>query len=139
MFYWCLLNLPNSVRYNLCNIKLLAVSKSEYLNSENITKLLQNFVEISNKLNKEGLEMVMSGVSIRFFDKVIVGIGDTLALHELGGFVVGVGKAFKFCRNCEITYDERLVNPRNIYVDYIRRHLEQLELIKNSPELIHQY
>jgi len=55
MFYWCLLNLPSSVRYNLCNMKLLSVSKSEYLNSENITRLLQNFVEISNKLNKEDL------------------------------------------------------------------------------------
>ncbi len=36
MCYWCLLNLPASVRFNLCNIKLLALAKSEYLNNENI-------------------------------------------------------------------------------------------------------
>lgn len=99
MFYWCLLNLPTSVRYNLCNIKLIAVAKSEFLNSENVSLLLKNFIDDANRLSTEGIEMRMNNDELRtIFGIVIVGIGDTLALQELGGFVVGVGTAIKFCR-----------------------------------------
>ena len=140
MFYWCLLNLPVSVRYNLCNVKLLAVSKSEFLNHENISKLFGNFIEIANELNSDGLDVVMNEKSMKIFAQVVVTLGDTLALHELGGFVVGVGTAIKFCRSCEISSVERLEDPRNMYVARdLNRHLEQLELIQDSPELIRQY
>ena len=57
MFYW--LNLPTGVRYNLCNMKLIAVAKSEYLDSQNISYLLQNFIEISNKLSSNGLYLTI--------------------------------------------------------------------------------
>ncbi len=82
---------------------------------------------INNKLNK------VNG-------SVLIGIGDTLALQELGGFVVGVGKAIKFCRTCEISHDERHIDPTNIYVERdINMHLLQLESIKDSPELVKEY
>ena len=82
MFFWCLLNLPLSVRYNLCNIKLLAVCKSEYLNSDNISNLFHNFIETANKLNSDGLEIIVNNKELKLFGKVIVTIGDTLALQE---------------------------------------------------------
>jgi hypothetical protein len=128
------------VRYNLCNIKLLAIAKSEYLNQLNTPALLENFIEGVNKLNSSGLELMVNSKLKRVFGLVLIGLGDTLALQEMGGFVVGVGKAYKFCRSCEINAEEKLEDPSNIYVERdIERHLLQLELIKESPELIQEY
>ena len=140
MFYWCLLNLPSSVRYNLCNIILLAIAKSEYLNAESIKNLLENFIEVANKLSLNGLEFEINKRLEKVFGQVVVALGDTLALQELGGFEVGVGTAIKFCRSCEITYKDRHEDPSNAYVERdIKRHLQQLKLIKESPELMQQY
>jgi hypothetical protein len=140
MYYWCLLNLPATVRFNLCNIKLLALAKSEYLNNENISILLSNFIKGVNQLNLSGLDLMINNKLNKVNGSVLIGIGDTLALQELGGFVVGVGKAIKFCRTCEISHDERHIDPSNIYVERdINRHLLQLEIIKDSPELMKEY
>jgi hypothetical protein len=138
MYYWCLLNLPATVRFNLCNIKLLALAKSEYLNNENISILLSNFIKGVNQFNLSGLELMINNKLNKVNGSVLIGIGDTLALQELGGFVVG--KAITFCRTCEISHDERQIDPSNIYVERdINRHLLQLEIIKDSPELMKEY
>jgi hypothetical protein len=42
----------------LCNIKLLAVAKSEYLNNDNISILLSNFIKGVNQLNLTGLDVL---------------------------------------------------------------------------------
>ena len=124
MYYWCLLNLPSAVRFNLCNIKLLAIAKSEDLNPQNVSTLLANFIEGVNKMNVNGMDLMINNVKQTFYATALIAIGDTLALHELGGFVVGVGKAIKFCRTCEIKHDDRFINPSNIYVQRdINRHL----------------
>ena len=140
MYYWCLLNLQSNVRFNLCNIKLLAVAKSEYLNPENISILLSNFIGMVNHLSADGLDLMINNELNKVFGSALIGIGDTLALQELGGFIVGVGKAFKFCRTCEISYDVRLVDPTNAHVERDKnRHLLQLKIKKDSPELIKEY
>jgi len=140
MYYSCLLNLPSTVRFNLCNIKLVAIAKSQDLNPENTSILLSNFIDGINKMSAEGLKIMINNERKTFYGSALIAIGDTLALQELGGFVVGVGKAIKFCRTCEIKYDERLVDPTDIYVERnINRHLIQLEIIKESPELEKEY
>jgi hypothetical protein len=60
----------------------LAVCKSEYLNSNNISNLFHNFIETANKLNSDGLEIIVNDKELKLFGKVIVTIGDTLALQE---------------------------------------------------------
>ena len=140
MFYWCLLNLPASVRYNLVNIKLLAVAKSDCLNENNIRLLLHNFIETMNKLNRTGIELTINGKFEHLNAFLAFALGDTLALQWLGGFVVGVGSAKKFCRTCEITSKQKNENPDNIYsLRCQERHLLQLRLIKKSSELISEY
>lgn len=39
----------------------------------------------------------------KFYDTVLVMLGDTLAAHDLGGFKVGVGFSLRICRNCMAT------------------------------------
>lgn len=40
---------------------------------------------------------------ISFFNTVLLMLGDTLALHDLGGFKVGVGFSLRVCRDCMAT------------------------------------
>jgi hypothetical protein len=140
MFYWCLLNLPLNVRYNLVNIKLLAISKSDYLNEQNVKLLLTDFIETANKLYSTGIEFIINGELQKLFGIIVFALGDTLGLQWLGGFVEGVGKANKFCRTCEITAVQKLENPKNIYsLRSEHMYLLQIELIKRSPDLTKQY
>ena len=91
-------------------------------------------------MSAEGLKIMIKNERKTLYGSALITIGDTLALQELGGFFFGVGKAIKFCRTCEIKYDERLVDPTDIYVERdINRHLIQLEIIKESPELEKEY
>jgi len=121
-------------------LKLGIIAKSQVLNPENTSFLLSNFIDGINKMSAEGLKIMINNERKTFYGSALIAIGDTLALQELGGFVVGVGKAIKFCRTCEIKYDERLVDPTDIYVERdINRHLIQLEIIKESPELEKEY
>ena len=81
-------------------------------------------------MSAEILKIVINNVRKSFYGSALISIGDTLALQEFGGFFVGVGKAIKFCRICEIKYDERLVDLTDIYFErYINRHHIQLEII----------
>jgi hypothetical protein len=61
-----------------------------------------------NKLSTEGFEITVNGSTKRYFGVLAFGLGDTLAMQWLGGYVEGVGKAYKFFRNCEITRQDRL-------------------------------
>ena len=56
IFFWALLNLPPSIRYNLCHIKLLAIAKSSITKSSAI-ELLQDFISSINKFATAGLEV----------------------------------------------------------------------------------
>ena len=40
------------------------------------------------------------------FDSVLVLFADTLAAHEIGGFKVGVGFAYRKCRDCMASKDD---------------------------------
>ena len=68
-----------------------------------IDLILSDFINTVNILNDTGFDFE----SVHCFGLLAFFIGDTLALQWLGGFVEGVGKAKRFCRNCEITYSER--------------------------------
>jgi hypothetical protein len=61
-------------------------------------------------------------------------------LKWLGGFVEGVGKAFKFCRTCYITCSERFDNFDSKFIlRELNLHLLQLNLIEQSLELTKEF
>ena len=139
IFFWALLNLPPSIRYNLCNIKLLAIAKSSITKSSAI-ELLQDFISSINKFSTAGLEVNHKGTKKKYFGDLAFALGDTLALHWLGGFLEGVGTAIKFCRSCEITFNDRANEKIKEYEPReLGRHIEQLNLIKEAPDLIKTY
>ena len=135
------MNLSPDVRYNLCNIKLLAIVKSKEIKNSDCSPLLSDFINTINKLNTEtGLYLSVKNETTVHFGFLGFGIGDTLALQWLGGFLEGVGKAFKFCRTCHITHDERCDNLNKTFVLIdMETHLIQLELLNESPDLSKQF
>lgn len=50
-------------------------------------------------MNIRGKEKTVTG-------SVLFALADTLAAHDLGGFKVGVGFAFRKCRRCLATYEQ---------------------------------
>ena len=91
-------------------------------------------------MNTTGLDLFIRNVNITHYGFVGFGIGDRLALQWLGGFLEGVGKAFKFCRTCHVTHDDREEKFNETFVLRDKQtHLIQLELINESPDLIKQF
>ena len=103
--------------------------------------MLNDFITTANdNLYLNGIEFVINSKIQKLNGVVLFGLGDTLSLQWLGGFVEGEARANKFCRTCEITAEERIKNPKNVYcLRSIQIHLVQVELIKKSPDLITQY
>lgn len=136
-----LLNLPPEVRFNFCNIKLLAVVKSKDIRIAKNYLLFSEFINTLNHLNsKDGLEVKINNINSTIFGFLGFVIGDTLALQWLGGFVEGVGTAIRFCRTCHIHHNERIehFNSKFVLRD-INTHLFQLNLLKESPDLSKQF
>jgi hypothetical protein len=70
-----------------------------------LKNLLSDFICGLQKLYA-GTKLTVVG-STRQYHGLLVGVlGDTLATQMLGGFKEGVGKAYKPCRNCEVTCSE---------------------------------
>ena len=117
---------------------MLAITKSAYLESECLPILLNDFINGINELQSTGIE-----IKIRNHTFVIKGflaccLGDTPALNKIGGFVVGVGKAIRCCRNCEVARDERasyLTEDPSTLRTY-EKHEEQLEIFKLFPKMM---
>jgi hypothetical protein len=95
--------------------------------------LLRDFIITINQLNtEEGLEIKLKNNFTKIFGFLGFGIGDTLALQCLGGFVEGVGKALKFCRTCHIHHDDRLEKFESKFIlRDIETHLFQLNFLKH--------
>jgi len=133
-----LLNIEPEQRYSLYNIQLLAIAPSIILKQECecISPILEDFIKTINELNSDtGITLNINGINIKYFGFLGFALGDTLAQNWLAGFFESVGKTKRFCRNCEITFQDRKnedfskkYEPRKLI-----SHLDQLRLIENIP------
>ena len=132
MFYWILLNLDSHMRFSFNNIQLLACAPAKVLKNQGIDLLLEDFISSINSLNENGIDI--NGEKHYAF--LAFCMGDTLALQWLGGFVEGVGTAYRFCRNCEITYEDRKDLDPTIKneVRTMAKHLCQLQNIEEAED-----
>ena len=135
------MNLSPQVRFNFCNIKLIAIVKTKDIREVDNYPLLSDFINTVNQLNSDdGLEIKLKDEFIKIFGFIGYAIGDTLALQSLGGFLEDVGRVLKFCRTCHIHHDDRLEHFGSKFnLRDIETHLCQLDLIKDSPDLSKQY
>ena len=121
------------------NIQLLGIAPSGILKHECecISPILSDFISTLNELNKNGLTLRIKGKDIKYFGFLAFTLGDTLAQNWLAGFFESVGKTRRFCRNCEITYDERKNGDFSSKYESrkLNSHLDQLSMIDESPSL----
>ncbi|XP_022088209.1 uncharacterized protein LOC110977964 [Acanthaster planci] len=115
MFYWSLANIRPAYRSKLSAINLLAVAKTADLKNEAaafhsdspaLRKLLEEFRLSLNKLAADGIQFYHNGKEYRKKGGLVCVLGDTPALHIIGGFKDGVSFAYKKCRTCECAGDE---------------------------------
>ena len=57
-----------------------------------------------NKLNSEGIEICVNGRRFKVYFKVVLVLGDNLALNDMLGFVKGFSAKY-FCRFCKASSD----------------------------------
>ena len=58
--------------------------------------------------------MNLSGRHHHFYGAVLLLLGDTLAVHELGGFKVEVGFALRICHHCMATKEMAQSNVKTV-------------------------
>jgi hypothetical protein len=93
--------------------------------------ILTDFINTINSLNEIGFDFE----SVHYFGFLAFCIEDSLALHWLGGFLEGVGRAKRFCRNCEKPYSDRqnYYYPNEKYEDRsMEKHLAQIEFLNHQ-------
>ena len=119
------------------NINLLAIAPTEIIRNQGLDLLLNDFVETLNELDEIGIYFTFNNQKQIFHGFLAFCLGDNLALHWIGGFFESMGKAKRFCRHCEITYNERLDGDTAECSDLrlIERHLEALDMIENAESL----
>ena len=103
IFYWILLNIRPQFRSRLPVIQLIGVAKSQDLRTFGHQPLLDDFIKGVSALSGQGLEVSVSGQSVKYQGGLVAFSADTPAANYVAGFKEGVGFAQRKCRSCDIT------------------------------------
>lgn len=97
--------LPVEFRSKLDNIFLAQLYHAD--DGENTDKkiIYGRLIDDLNKLNSEGIEICDNGKKTRVYFKLILILGDNLALNDMLGFVKGFNAKY-FCRFCRASSDK---------------------------------
>ena len=141
LFFWSLYNIHPQYRSKLASMQLLAIAYSNDVKKHGVTNLLRNFVEGINKLHVHGVRFQVNGVQRRYKGSLLMVTADTLAAQWIGGFKEGVGGAFKFCWNCEVTPDTKTASfiHEGFEERDVDEHLARCDLLETLPQNERKY
>uniref|UniRef100_A0ABD2WJ19 Uncharacterized protein n=1 Tax=Trichogramma kaykai TaxID=54128 RepID=A0ABD2WJ19_9HYME len=109
-FYVSFLNLPEHLRDYIGNVHTLAIAKEEDIKEFGVENCLKSFMLELMKLESDnGVSYIINGKKITLRGTLVSVCADTLAAHELFGFL-GPSATY-FCRQCEITKDQKEFFP----------------------------
>ena len=94
-------------------IHLVAVARSEDINTYGIDTFLSPFVEDLKVLYCDGITVSVNGEEHTFYGAVLAFLADTLAAHCLGGFKESMSFALRVCRSCMTTTQQM----QNVFVE----------------------
>lgn len=98
-------NIHPKYRSTLRTINLVVLATVPVIEKYGIDEGLRPFVNGLNTLYTSGINVDVDGVCYTFKGCLLTFLGDTLALHEIGGFKHSVSRAFRICRTCMATTD----------------------------------
>ena len=104
--FFFLANVRPQFRSNYKAIHLLAVARSQDINTYGIDKFLTPFVEDLKELYCDGVVVSLNGENHTFYGGLLAFLADTLAAHTLGGFKGSMSFALRICRSCMISPPE---------------------------------
>ena len=96
-------NIHPKYRSSLRTISLVSLATVPLIERYGIDEILRPFVNDLNILSTVGITVDVDGVEHTFKGGLLTFLGDTLALHEVGGFKCSVSRAFRICRTCMAT------------------------------------
>ncbi|XP_057308112.1 uncharacterized protein LOC130645999 [Hydractinia symbiolongicarpus] len=133
-FYWTLLNIPPKYWSKLASMTLFAMVKKKILDKYSFQDVLSPFFKEMEQF-KNGVDFLIDGKLQKCFGKVLLCPGDTEGQHQIGGFKVGVGFAYRKCRFCYAleadvrnNVDPGCVNQRTSSV-----YMQEFDAIENAP------
>ncbi|KAK3924512.1 Heat-inducible transcription repressor [Frankliniella fusca] len=107
-FLWSLANIYPELRSSVRAIQLLALSKASDAKNVKNEPILQKFIHGINRLSsEEGVTFNIKGVPRVFHGFLLFIIGDYPALANIGGFKESAAFAWRFCRQCMVTQEEK--------------------------------
>lgn len=101
--FFVLGNIHPKYRSRLQVINLVSIATSPMIQKHGIDEILRPFVDELNVLSSSGIDVLVNGVNHNFKGALLAFLGDTLALHEVGGFKMSVSRALRICRTCMAT------------------------------------
>uniref|UniRef100_A0ABD2WN81 C2H2-type domain-containing protein n=1 Tax=Trichogramma kaykai TaxID=54128 RepID=A0ABD2WN81_9HYME len=104
-FYISFMNLPEHLRDFIGNVHPIAITKQEYIKTYGIDECLSAFMlELMSLESDAGVSCTIKNKKFTFRATVVGVIADSLAAHEILGFMSPSSKYF--CRICIITRNE---------------------------------
>jgi len=123
VLYYTLQNIPAKYRARVDNIQVIAIADAKDTGREGLEGLLADFLNGIRQLAAEGIEIEFAPGLTHTFHGFLIGlIGDTLAVQDLLGMKIGVGFAFRPCRNCFGDHDG--MQGHFMEADFQIRHLD---------------
>ncbi|KAJ8665629.1 hypothetical protein QAD02_007291 [Eretmocerus hayati] len=99
--YMMIANLPPHLRSKTNNIKLVLLCFDKYINEFGWDEILDRFLSDMIILETEGVSYSVSGTVQTRRGTIIVGVGDSLVSHCLGGYAKNFSTVQFFSRYCE--------------------------------------
>lgn len=100
LFYYSVLNLPKHINCTMNSIHLLAVCYASDLKQYGFEPVLKPFIDEMKQLEgDDGVEIEVDGRPVRMFGTLVSFSADSLAAHELLGFLSP--SANMLCRLCK--------------------------------------
>jgi thymidine kinase len=104
--FFVLGNIHPKHRSRLQAINLVSIATAPVIQKHGIDEILRPFVDELNALSSSGIDVLVNGVNHNFKGALLAFLGDTLALHEVGGFKMSVSRALRICRTCMATSEK---------------------------------
>ena len=133
IFYYTLANIDVQHRSRLGAIRTAMIVKVKYLKKYGFEKVMQPLLEDLHLLYL-GYDFRINEVEMEIFGKTCFVLGDTEGQHDISGFKIGVGFAYRKCRCCMCSSEDikNCFDENKLVLRTHNSYVEQCDRIHNA-------